>query len=171
MNPAGHKPSALFCRLAFASIAILGAGCCRPAVYSNPPASAGKADHKQSYDRALELYHAGSYAEALRLFTELRDGGFRPDLSDNAQYWMGECYDALQNRAQAAAAFKKVVLDYKHSDKRDDALYKLGLFYMRSGECQKASCYFIQLRDECPGSEYRREAESALLKCGDFPCL
>ena len=88
-----------------------------------------------------------------------RDGTF--DYSDKAQYWVGECFYAKADYANAIAAFNKV-LKYKKTSKADDSQLKLGLCYLRMGKNGMAADEFKRLINRYPASEYVPRAEKYL---------
>lgn len=115
--------------------------------------SDASADFKARYQAALSLFNSRNYQQALASFQELLASDPNNSLSDNCQYWIGECYYALSNFNQAIAEFEKV-FSFPNSNKSDDAQLKLGLCYMKLGEKQQARAEFDRLISTYPQSEY-----------------
>ena len=86
-------------------------------------------------------------------------------LSDNCQYWIGECYYALRNFNQAAVEFEKV-FTFPQSNKDPDAQLKLGLCYWNTGNAARAKEEFNRLIVNYPDSEYTIRARSYLSQLG-----
>ncbi len=136
-----------------------------------PTASAGGADvsaasggsFKARYDRALSLYKARRYKDAIAAFSELLAENPNHSLSDNCQYWIGEAYYGLGNYEQAIAEFEKVY-SYPNSNKLDDAIIKLGVTYLKLGNREAARSQFEQLIANYPKSEFVELARSYLAK-------
>jgi TolA-binding protein len=146
-------------------------GCIRQRVLVYcPPAPVAGDDIAREYQRAYDLYNLNKHGEALQIFSALRDRNPHHPLADNAQYWVGECYFDLKDPARGTAELEKVLLNFSHSDKYEAALFKLGKYYFEAGNRQRASCYFVQLREEHPKGAYSREVESYLKRCGMSPC-
>ncbi len=73
-------------------------------------------------------------------------------LSDNAQYWIGECYYAEELYREAAIAFRRVLVVFQKSNKHPDAFFKLGLCYFRQDQMEKAAEHWNRLRQLYPES-------------------
>ncbi|MBN1560746.1 tetratricopeptide repeat protein [candidate division KSB1 bacterium] len=116
---------------------------------------------KSRYDEALRLYYNRRYNEAIVAFDQLLASGETNSLSDNCQYWKGECYYGLGNYGQAILEFQKV-FSFPNSNKFDDAQLKLGLCYMQMNNYERARIEFDKLLREYPSSEYASRAQSYL---------
>lgn len=121
-------------------------------------ASGASYEFKVKYQDALALFKARNYQGALTAFSELMKSDPLNSLSDNCQYWIGECYYAILNYNQAIAEFEKV-FSFANSNKNDDAQLKLGLCYMRLGDKAQARAEFDRLLSVYPDSEYRSAAQ------------
>ncbi|MDZ7724151.1 MAG: tol-pal system protein YbgF [candidate division KSB1 bacterium] len=116
---------------------------------------------RSRYDQALNLYKQRQYEQAIALFRELLAVRPQNTLTDNCQYWMGECYYGLTEYEKAAMEFNKVFM-YPESNKLDDAQLKLGLCYINMGDNAQARTEFQKLINEYPNSEYIPRAQSYL---------
>jgi tol-pal system protein YbgF len=123
------------------------------------PSGAGmsESEYQAAYQQAYNLYQNRNYERAMSAFTRVIQARPNGDLSDNAQYWIGECYYALQNYTRAIVEFEKV-FTFTESNKDDDAQLKLGLCYLNLGQRQKAREEFRRLVDFYPTSEYKDKA-------------
>ncbi len=119
------------------------------------------ADFEAQYRRALERYRSRDYATAMEIFSELIYRDPNTTLSDNCQYWVGECYFALLNYDQAVVEFEKV-FSFPNSNKSDDALLKLGVCYVKLGDREQARAEFSRLISTHPDSEYGNLARKYL---------
>jgi len=115
------------------------------------------AQYQSMYQKAYNTYTEKRYQQAIPEFTQVIDADPNGDLSDNAQYWIGECYYGMNNFNRAIVEFEKV-FTFKNSNKDDDAQLKLGLCYLNLGQRQKAREEFQRLVDFYPNSEYRQKA-------------
>ena len=120
-------------------------------------------EYEATYEEAREAFEARNYNRALQLFESLLASSTNHSLSDNAQYWIGECHYALRQYNAAIIAFEKV-FTFPKSNKRDDAQFKLGLCYMRKGDKDKAREEFNRLKTDFPNSEYVTRAQQLLAK-------
>ncbi|NOY76781.1 MAG: tol-pal system protein YbgF [Calditrichaeota bacterium] len=108
---------------------------------------------KARYEDALQTYNRRHYKEAIRKFRELLQENPNTSLSDNCQYWIGECYYSLGKYDQAVVEFEKV-FTFPNSNKEDDAQLKIGMSYMKLGDKQRAKNAFKTLIEKYPKSEY-----------------
>ncbi len=94
-----------------------------------PPAGeviAAPAEALARYDRALELYQTGKYAEAEGAFRTFLDAWPSTDLTDNAGYWIGESRWSRQDYEGALAAFRQAIERQPTGNKVPDSLFKMG---------------------------------------------
>jgi tol-pal system protein YbgF len=118
-------------------------------------------DVQQSYREALKDYRNHRYDHAIGEFTEILSMAPESSLADNAQYWVGECYYALNDYRAALTAFEKV-FTYPESEKLDDAQLKIGYSYLKAGDREEAVAAFRKVLSTYPDSEYRRRAEAMI---------
>src|SRR5207253_10493185 len=87
-----------------------------------PPQAGGGADPQSLYNAAYNDYLKGNYDLAMREFQEYLNNFPNTDLSDNATYWIGECYYRQKRYRQAVEQFDAVLTRYTRSDKAASAL-------------------------------------------------
>jgi len=108
-----------------------------------PPARAN-----DLYDAAYRDFSRGNYDLAIEGFRELLKYYPNMNLSDNAQYWIGECYYGLNKLDDALVEFLKVRDLFPDADKVPAATLKIGYTYLRKGDQEAAGRYFrIVVRD------------------------
>ncbi len=100
----------------------------------SPPPPTQATDPKALYEAAYSDYVRGSYDLAIRQFQEYLQTFPETDLSDNAAYWIGECYYRQRKFKQAISAFDRVLESYSTSDKVPSALLKKGYSHLELGE-------------------------------------
>lgn len=118
-------------------------------------------DYAHMYQIALNNYKGQRYREAIRQFANLLAKDMNNDLSDNCQYWIGECYYALKDFKKAVVEFEKV-FTFSKNNKEDDAQLKLGLCYINLRDKEKAQLELNRLLTNYPKSEYISKAKSLL---------
>ena len=133
------------------------------------PAAASVSNHAKIsapeaalYKKASNLYYGHKYAEAIPVYHELESKYPEGSYADNAVYWIGECQFALKKYDEAVASFKRV-LEFKETEKADDAQIKLGYCYVRLGNRKQAAEEFRKLVSLYPDSEYLERAKSELV--------
>ncbi len=136
-----------------------------PAVETSTPPTPFRSEERQatasSYSAALQDYRAGKYRQAVDKFSRFIRLNPSSDLSDNAQYWIGECYYGLSNYRQALAEFQKVFL-YPKTNKADAAQFKIGYCYLELGEKTRALAEFKKFISQYPQSENIEKAKKAM---------
>lgn len=104
------------------------------------------------YKTALAFYFEKNYEESIKSFERLINFDDSHDLSDNAQYWIGESYFGIGNYTRALSAFE-VVLTYPQSNKNDYAQLKIGLCLLKLKREPQAYAAFQSFINSYPESE------------------
>ncbi len=111
------------------------------------------------YKTAISLYFDGEYINAIKYFEKLISLDDSHDLSDNAQYWIGEAYFALGQYEDAMGTFE-LVLTYPQSNKNDYAQFKIGLCLLKLDKRTQASAAFQSFLDSYPDSDLVSRVET-----------
>ncbi len=77
------------------------------------------------YLQAFADYAAGRYSQAITGFSAFVSHYPGNSFAGNAQYWLGECYYALDDFPQAVREFEKAAYQYPDSSKAPDALLRM----------------------------------------------
>lgn len=115
-------------------------------------------EYQSLYDTALNLFYNRQYRESINSFRRLMENFPRNSLSDNCQYWIGECEYALGKYSQAIVEFQKV-FSYDATDKWDDAQLMMALANMRLGQNIQAKNDFSWFMALFESSEYYQKAQ------------
>ena len=121
-------------------------------------AASGATSPDELYRSAYEDYMRGNYDLAADGFAEYMRRWPDTELTDNALYWIGECYDAQEKPQEALATFTRVLEDYPTSDKAAAAQLKKGLIYLKMGDQGQGVVNLQYVVYEHPGT---READLA----------
>ena len=146
---------------------------------ASPPASAPPADDggrsrpaaggpspAELYDTAYADYTKGRYALAVQGFEDYLASYPSTDLSDNAQYWIGESHFAQKKYAEAIADFEKLLKQWPASDKAAAALLKKGYAMLELGQKPEGVVQLQYVVHEFPTSEEARLARARLKSIG-----
>lgn len=140
-----------------------------PPVVPEPPAGGGSAADEPItaaaqavYDRGYTLYHQGRYVDAETSFQQYLQSYPRTELTDNAQYWVGECRFARGDFRGALAAFQVTVDRFPDGNKIADAILKMGDAHQALGETERARERWEEVRRRFPGSAAAAVAEERL---------
>jgi tol-pal system protein YbgF len=121
-------------------------------------------DPETMYEAAYSDYLAGRFDLARAGFQEYLRRFPDTEVSDNAQYWLGECLYATGDFAGAIAEFQKVPQNYPKGDKVPAALLKTGISYARLRNMDEAKRYFDMVIKKYPKSDEARLARERLAK-------
>lgn len=124
-----------------------------------PRDTTGIPDPEAAYQAAYSDIASGRYDLARQAFEQYLAHYPDTEVSDNAQYWIGECNYATGNFEGAISAFGKVVQNYPKGDKVPAALFKIGVSHARLGHNEESKKYFRLLIQKYPKS-----AEASLAK-------
>jgi tol-pal system protein YbgF len=118
------------------------------------------------YDTAYSDYNKGRYPLAIQGFQEYLAAYPNTDLSDNAQYWIGECLYAQKKYPDAIAAFDKLLKQWPKSDKAAAALLKKAYALAEVGQKAEAAVALQYVVHEYPAAEEARLARTRLKSMG-----
>jgi tol-pal system protein YbgF len=133
-----------------------GSGAAPPAAAPPPPPP------RELYSQAYADYARGNYDLAIQEYREYLRNYPNTDLSDNAQYWIGECYFSKGRYNEALAAWDDLMRDYPASDKLPDARYKKAVTLERLGRRREALVEYRSVVERYPNSEAGRKAREKL---------
>ena len=118
-----------------------------------PPVTApAQGDPNQLYDQANQDLTQGRYGLALQGFRDFVRRYPSGELSDNAQYGVGECFFAQSRFDSASVEYAKVESGWPQGDRVPAALYKLGLSRERLNQTDAAKKTFEDLVKRFPNS-------------------
>ncbi len=121
-------------------------------------AAGGGSTPEALYRSAYEDYMRGNYDLASQGFRDYMVRWPATELTDNALYWIGECYDAQDDVEKAIEVFTQVLEDFPTSDKAAAAQLKKGLLYLKLGDQAQGVVHLQYVVYEYPGT---READLA----------
>jgi tol-pal system protein YbgF len=113
---------------------------------------------RELYSQAYADYARGNFDLAIQEYEEYLRAYPETDLSDNAQYWIGECLYSKQKYEEALAAWDELFRRYPGSDKLPDARYKKGAALERLGRRSQAMIEYRAVANRYPNSEAGRKA-------------
>ncbi len=117
---------------------------------------------RELYSQAYADYARGNYDLAIQEYREYLRDYPNTDLSDNAQYWIGECYYSKGRYNEALAAWDDLMRDYPASDKLPDARYKKAMTLERLGRRREALVEYRNVVDRYPNSDAGKKAREKL---------
>ena len=119
---------------------------------AGPPQPAGPGP-VTLYRLAYDQLSRGSHGTARSGFQELLTQYPTSDLAPDAQYYIGETFQAEGNTAAADSVFNLVVSTYPRAPRAATALYKHGLFLQKAKRDREARQVFQSVIDKYPRSD------------------
>ena len=114
------------------------------------------------YDRGYTLYHQGKYLDAEASFQRFLQAYPNTELSDNAQFWIGESRYARGDIRGSLAAFREVLQKYPQGNKVPDSLIKEGDCLENLGDRDGARDRYNEVMQRFPDSGAAIMAEDRL---------
>jgi tol-pal system protein YbgF len=118
------------------------------------------------FAQATADYQRGRYDLSRQGFEDYAEKFPRTDLSDDALYWVGECWSAQRKPREAIAAFDKLFRTYPQSDKAPAAHLKKGIAHLELGEKAQAMVELNFVVNQFPGSDEAKSARQRLKSLG-----
>jgi len=114
------------------------------------------------YRDAYETYQRGDYEGARRKFEAFLKQYPNTELSDNAQFWIGETYYARKDYEKAILEYEKAIAKYPEGDKISAALLKQALAFLELGDKTNGRNLLRRVIDRYPQSEQAEVAKKRL---------
>ena len=95
---------------------------------------AKKQDKEKAYSAAYQIFKEGNYDKARTEFQNFLATYPDSEYSDNAQFWVGECYFFENKYETAILEYEKVTKNYPNGNKVPYALLKQGISFLKLGD-------------------------------------
>lgn len=134
-------------------------------VPAKEPAAKAKATDKESlYNAAYELFKEAKYDKSREAFESFLKQYPDTEFSDNAQFWIGECYYFEKKYEKAIVEYDKVTKNFPEGNKVPYALLKEGLSFLKLGDKASAKLLLQQVIKDFPNTSQARIARARLLE-------
>jgi tol-pal system protein YbgF len=114
------------------------------------------------YKDAYETFHRGDLEGARRKFQAFLKQYSNTELSDNAQFWIGETYYLKKDFERAILEYEKAVVKYPEGDKIPAALFKQALAFLELGDKTNARNLLKRVIEKYPLSDQAEIAKRKL---------
>ena len=121
-----------------------------------------KQDKEKAYSAAYQIFKEGNYDKARTEFQNFLAAYPSSEYSDNAQFWVGECYFFEQKYETAILEYEKVTKNYPNGNKVPYALLKQGISFLKLGDKTSAKLLLQQVIKNYPNTSQARIARSSL---------
>ena len=126
------------------------------------PKPASTLDPEEIYAQAYNVYKEGNLSSAREAFRDFIAQFPYTEFSDNAQFWIGECFYKENNYEEAILAYEDVVSKYPEGNKVPDALLKQGFCFQALGDEVSARIILQRVMENYPGTPQSAIAQSKL---------
>lgn len=123
---------------------------------------AKKQDKETMYSTSYQIFKEGHYDKARTEFQKFLDVYPDSEYSDNAQFWIGECYFFEKNYEKAILEYEKVTKNFPGGNKVPYALLKQGLSFLKLNDKTSAKLILQQVIKDYPNTNQARIARSKL---------
>jgi tol-pal system protein YbgF len=127
-------------------------------------AGSGKTDKESLYAAAYGLFKEGKYEKARESFENFLKQYPNTEFSDNAQFWVGECYYFEKKYEKAIIEYDKVTKNFPEGNKVPYALLKQGISFLNLGDKASAKLLLQQVAKDFPNTSQARIARAKLLE-------
>jgi tol-pal system protein YbgF len=114
------------------------------------------------YKDAYETFHKGDLEGARRKFEAFLKQYPNTELSDNAQFWIGETYYLRKDYEKAILEYEKAIVKYPEGDKIPAALFKQALAFLELGDKTNAKNLLKRVIEKYPHSDQAQLAKKKL---------
>jgi tol-pal system protein YbgF len=121
-----------------------------------------KQDKESMYSASYQLFKEGNYDKARTEFRNFLAVYPKSEYSDNAQFWIGECYFFEKNYEKAILEYEKVTKNFPGGKKVPYALLKQGLSFLKLNDKTSAKLLLQQVIKDYPNTNQARMARSKL---------
>jgi tol-pal system protein YbgF len=119
-------------------------------------------DKQVLYSTAYQIFKEGNYDKARTEFRNFLALYPESEYSDNAQFWVGECYFFEKNYEKAILEYEKVAKNFPGGNKVPYALLKQGLSFLKLNDKTSAKLILQQVIKDFPNTNQARIARSKL---------
>ena len=114
------------------------------------------------YRDAYETFQKGDLEGARRKFEAFLKQYSNTELSDNAQFWIGETYYYKKDFEKAILEYEKAIAKYPEGDKISAALFKQALAFLELGDKSSAKNLLKRVIERYPNSDQADMAKKKL---------
>jgi tol-pal system protein YbgF len=123
-----------------------------------------RTDKESRYAAAYDLFKDEKFDKSREAFDGFLKQYPDTEFSDNAQYWLGECYYFEKKYEKAIVEYDKVIKNFPEGNKVPFALYKQGLSFLNLGEKASGKLLLQQVARDYPDTSQARMAREKLLE-------
>ena len=120
----------------------------------------------EAYKKAYDQFSKGNIEGAKAGFKKLLEVYPKSKYSENAHYWLGECYFAEKKYEEAILEFDEVIKKYPKGNKVPDALFRQGMAFLDMKDTVNAKLILKEVVKRFPKSDQANRARKKLKEMG-----
>jgi tol-pal system protein YbgF len=134
----------------------------QPSEEEESPSISPNLSPNEVYNMARSDYLKGNFELAIEGFAIYKSQFPESPLSDDALYWIGECYFSQEKYDEAVEHFNELILNYPNGDKIPAAYLKKGISLAEQGKKEEALSVFKLLITKFPLEEETKIAQQKI---------
>ncbi|MBN2031762.1 MAG: tol-pal system protein YbgF, partial [Deltaproteobacteria bacterium] len=127
-----------------------------------PAQSVVVADETGAYEKSLALFRNGKHEESIAGFRGFLRSYPKSDLTENAQFWVGESHFALRQYEQAILAYQEVIKNFPKGDKVAKATLRQGMAFLEINDKTSARLLLDKVVKNYPNTSEAKIAKQKL---------
>jgi len=127
-----------------------------------PPPEPSKTKDADLYDGSIASFRAGKYEDALLGFKDFIKRYPKSERTENAHFWVGECYMALKQYEQAILAFQEVIKKYPKGTKVPGSLLRQSVAFQEINDKTSSKLLLRKIVKEYPNTSEAKIAAKKL---------
>jgi len=129
----------------------------RPVIIEAP-----RSEELDLYDTSMASFKEGKYEDAMKGFEALIKKYPNSDRSDNAQFWIGECYMGLKQYEKAILAYQEVIKKYPEGNKVPSAMLRQAIAFLEINDKTSTRLLLKKIINKYPDSSEAQIAKKKL---------
>jgi tol-pal system protein YbgF len=121
---------------------------------------------EEAYKRAYDKYTKGDLEGARKDFKKFLETYPKSKYSENAHFWLGECYFAGKKYEEAILEFDEVIKNYPKGNKVPDSLFRQGMAFLEMKDTTNAKLILKEVVRRFPQTDQASRARKKLKEIG-----
>ena len=120
----------------------------------------------EAYKKAYDQFSKGNIEGAKTGFKKFLEVYPKSKYTENAHYWLGECYFAEKKYEEAILEFDEVIKKYAKGNKVPDALFRQGMAFLEMKDTVNAKLILKEVVKRFPKSDQANRSRKKLKELG-----
>jgi tol-pal system protein YbgF len=120
----------------------------------------------EAYNKAYDQFKKGNIEGAKAGFKKFLEVNPKSKYTENAHFWLGECYFSEKKYEEAILEFDEVIKKYPKGNKVSDALFRQGMAFLEMKDSINAKLILKEVIKRFPKSDQAARARKKLKEIG-----